>query len=132
MILSKRRITKALISMHRGTGWSVLLLFAHPKDGTHMGLVRGKVSITRKCHNHRSQNNAGQLRNWRRTQSVTTHFNWASSRENLSSGGCEQHRRRPACASAQSDQRLCYSRFVKNYMLACYKRNFIFLASLCS
>ena len=21
---------------------------------------------------------------------------------------CEQHRRRPACASAQSDQRLCY------------------------
>ena len=25
------------------------------------------------------------------------------------SGVCEQHRRRPACASAQSDQRLCYS-----------------------
>ena len=33
---------------------------------------------------------------------------WASSRENLSSGVCEQQRRRPACASAQSDQRLCY------------------------
>ena len=29
--------------------------------------------------------------------------------KNLSSGVCEQHRRRPACASAQSDQRLCYS-----------------------
>ena len=38
---------------------------------------------------------------------------WASTRENLSSGGCDQHRRRPACASARSDQRLCYSRFVK-------------------
>ena len=29
--------------------------------------------------------------------------------ETLSSGVCEQQRRRPACASAQSDQRLCYS-----------------------
>ena len=28
-----------------------------------------------------------------------------------SSRVCEQHRRRPACASAQSDQRLCYSPF---------------------
>ena len=58
--------------------------------------------------------------------------NWASSRENLSSEVCEQQRRRPACASAQSDQRLCYSRFGKNHILACYKRNFNFLASLCS
>ena len=33
---------------------------------------------------------------------------WASTRENLSSGVCEQHMCRPACASAQSDQRLCY------------------------
>ena len=33
--------------------------------------------------------------------------------ENLSSGVCEQHRHRPACASAQSDQRLCYSLFGK-------------------
>ena len=38
---------------------------------------------------------------------------WASTRENLSSGVCEQQGRRPACAYAQSDQRLCYSRFVK-------------------
>ena len=36
---------------------------------------------------------------------------WASARENLSSRGCEQQRRRPACASAQTDQRLCYSLF---------------------
>ena len=36
-------------------------------------------------------------------------INWASTRENLSLGVCEQHRRRPACASAQTDQRLCYS-----------------------
>ena len=33
---------------------------------------------------------------------------WASTRENLSLGVCEEHRRRPACAYAQSDQRLCY------------------------
>ena len=41
---------------------------------------------------------------------------WASMRENLSLGVCEQHRRRPACASAQSDQRLCYLLFGKNRM----------------
>ena len=29
---------------------------------------------------------------------------------------CEQQRRRPACASAQSDQRLCYSVFGKYHM----------------
>ena len=34
---------------------------------------------------------------------------WASTRENLSSVGCEQQRRRPACASGQSDQCLCNS-----------------------
>ena len=32
---------------------------------------------------------------------------WASTRENLSSEVCEQHKRRPACADAQSDQRIC-------------------------
>ena len=31
-------------------------------------------------------------------------------------GGCEQHRCRPACTSAQSDQRLCFSLFEKFYM----------------
>ena len=55
---------------------------------------------------------------------------WARTRENLSSGVCEQHRRRPACASAQSDQRLCYSLFKKYHMLTCYRWNFNFLASL--
>ena len=39
--------------------------------------------------------------------------NWASSGENPSSGVGEQHRRRPACASAQSGQRLCFSLFGK-------------------
>ena len=42
-------------------------------------------------------------------------YKWASTRENLSSGVCE-HRRRPACASAQSDQRPCYSRFGKYHI----------------
>ena len=44
---------------------------------------------------------------------------WASTRENLSSRVCEQHRRRPACASAQSDQRLCYSLSEKNSSPSC-------------
>ena len=35
----------------------------------------------------------------------------ANTQENLSSGVCEQHRRRPACESAQSDQHLCSSLF---------------------
>ena len=34
---------------------------------------------------------------------------WASTRENLSSGVCEQQRHRSSCAFAQSDQHLCYS-----------------------
>ena len=33
---------------------------------------------------------------------------WASMRGNLSSVVFEQQRSRPACTSAQSDQRLCY------------------------
>ena len=41
---------------------------------------------------------------------------WASVRENLSSEVWEQQRRRPACASAQSDQRLCYAIFEKYHM----------------
>ena len=40
-------------------------------------------------------------------------YKWASTRENLSSGVCEQHRRWPACATVQSDQRLCKSLFEK-------------------
>ena len=41
---------------------------------------------------------------------------WAATGENLTSGCWEQHRRRPACASAQTDQRLCYSPFGKYHM----------------
>ena len=52
--------------------------------------------------------------------------------ENLSSVVCEQHKRRPACASAQSDHPLCFSLFGKYHMLTCYEWNFNFLASLCS
>ena len=45
-------------------------------------------------------------------------FSWvlssrASTQVNLSSEVCEQQRHRPACVSAQSDQRLCYSLFWK-------------------
>ena len=41
---------------------------------------------------------------------------WASAGENLFSGVCQQHRRRPVCASAQTDQRLCLSLYVKYHM----------------
>ena len=51
---------------------------------------------------------------------------WASTRENLYSEVCEQQRRRPACASAQSDQRLCFSHFEKYHIQTCYKQNFKF------
>ena len=44
------------------------------------------------------------------------HTIWASARENLSSEVCEQQRRRPACASAQTDQSLCYSLIKKHYI----------------
>ena len=38
---------------------------------------------------------------------------WSSMPGNLSSEGCEQQRRRPACSSALSDQHICCSLFVK-------------------
>ena len=40
---------------------------------------------------------------------ITAAVIWAFSRENLSTEICEQQRRRPACASAQTDQCFCYS-----------------------
>ena len=56
----------------------------------------------------------------------------ASTQENHSLVVCEQQRRRPACESAQSDQRLCYSLNGKYQSCTCIKRSFHFLASLCS
>ena len=68
----------------------------------------------------------------RSAQKQVNMIRWASTWENLSSGVLEQHRRRPACASAQSDQRFCYSLFGKYHMLTCYRWNLNVLASLCS
>ena len=45
---------------------------------------------------------------------------------------CEQQRGRPACAYAQSDERLCFSLIGKYHILTCYKLNSNFLVSLCS
>ena len=50
----------------------------------------------------------------------------------LSSGACEQQRCRPACASAQTDQRLCYSLWRNYDILTCYERGFDILVSLSS
>ena len=41
---------------------------------------------------------------------------WASTRENLSLGVCEQQRCRPACTFAQSDQHLCYCYWKVSYL----------------
>ena len=46
----------------------------------------------------------------------TVYYERASAQEKLFSGVCEQQRRRPACASAQTDQRLCYSIFGKYHI----------------
>ena len=54
---------------------------------------------------------------------------WASKQENLSSGVCEQQRRRPAPASVQSDQPLCYSNLT---ICRLATDKMLFLASLCS
>ena len=53
-------------------------------------------------------------------------INWASPRENLSSVVCELQRRRPACASAQSDQRLCFSLIGKYHNLDLLQAKFQF------
>ena len=45
---------------------------------------------------------------------------------------CKQQKRKPACASVQSDQLLCYSLYGKYHIESCYKRSMVFLASLCS
>ena len=57
---------------------------------------------------------------------------WASTRENMSSVAWEQQRRRPACASAQTDKRLCYSLIGKYHIKSCCNKKNTVLASLCS
>ena len=59
-------------------------------------------------------------------------FIWARSWENVSYAICEQPRRRSACASAQSDQRLFCSLPRQNDTSSLYIRNFKILAGLCS
>ena len=73
--------------------------------------VPSTLNLKTNSRNSTNKNVWPKIVKWKRTQ--LTIDNWASSRENLSSGGCEQHRCRPACASAQPDQHLCYSLFRK-------------------
>ena len=58
---------------------------------------------------------------------ATINTKLASTRETLFSRFAKQQRRRSACASAQSDQRLCYSHFGKNHILTCFERFVDFL-----
>ena len=58
---------------------------------------------------------------------------WASSRENLSSMVCKQQRHRPACPSAQSDQRLWVFCILESIISkSATSTNFNFLASPCN
>ena len=59
-------------------------------------------------------------------------YSWARPWENVFYAICEQQRRRSACASAQSDQRLCCSLPRQNDTSSLYIRNFKILAGLCS
>ena len=59
-------------------------------------------------------------------------YNNEPGHEKMSYAICEQQRRRSACASAQSDQRLCCSLARQNDTFSLYSRNFKILASLCS
>ena len=100
IILSDKQITKVLIRLHRCADWSVPLLLAFNK--IRFFLQRGPL-----CYS-----------------------TWALTRENLSSGVCEQQRRKSACTSAQSDQHFCNSLIGKYQIKTCYKRNFTILATL--
>ena len=62
----------------------------------------------------------------------TSNYIWASNTRKPVFRGCKQQRRRPACASLQTDQGLCYSLFGKYHILTCCRWNFYFIASLCS
>ena len=53
-------------------------------------------------------------------------------REKTCLRGCEQQRRRPACAYAQSDQCLCNSLTWKHHLKTCYEQIFNILHCLCS
>ena len=57
--------------------------------------------------------------------------NWALTGESLSSEVCEQQRRIPVCADAQTDQPLCYSLNAKYHIKTCYKQKFTILAIVC-
>ena len=57
------------------------------------------------------------------------HTTWARNPDFVA---CEQQRRRPACASAQADQRLCWLFSVKGCSWSNYMRNFSIPASPCS
>ena len=58
---------------------------------------------------------------------------WASTRKKLTLlHDGEKHRRRPACASAQTEQCLCCSLTAKCNISACFIQTFKILSSLCS
>ena len=61
---------------------------------------------------------------------ISSQIKWASTQENLSSGICKQQRRRPAFATGQTDQHLCFLLIGRNHLSTCYKRNFNFLPYL--
>ena len=86
--------------------------------------------IFRKSWFRKIQKMYGHTGRWSRKPKFRPDFVWASMQKNLSLGSCQYQMHRPACASAQSDQHLCYSLIGKYYLKTCYRRNFTFLACL--
>ena len=54
------------------------------------------------------------IQDWR--GNTFAHYNWALDARKIAFGVCDQHWCRPACASAQTDQPICYSIFGNNHI----------------
>ena len=93
-------------------------------------ITQGNVSLIHRNSEYPESIPYSNRKSLRTTQFIIINL-WASSRQTLSLGVCEQQKRRPACVSVQTDLRLYYSSTGKYRISTCFKRNFN-LASLCS
>ena len=89
------------------------------------GTVSSKAENKHKTTDNKSRPEVPVDRRWTLLLYAAFGMIWASTRENLSSGVCEQHRCRPACASAQTDQRLII-RFLENIISQLAKSEILF------
>ena len=111
---------------HEDTGWIPTALVKHPRKYWFNNLTVEKyIHVVISCYLRNSQNYCSEVI-W------SAKCMWAGPWENVSYVICEQQRRRSACTSAQSDQRLCCSLPRYYNILNFYIWNFKPLASFCS